>query len=107
MIGFLAPNGKFTECVSWGHTSKASDICKEEYNVILNGIPAEDFLLAKGYLVIRARDAYMSFWDKTSGRLLSHEQLQWLYDNVDNFNEMVKEDLNRILLDDDKSLNKL
>lgn len=102
MIGFLDRDGKFTECSSWEHTSMAEKICKEKYNEDKDGILAEDYLLSRGYLVIRARDAYMSYWDKTGiGKTLSEEQLNWIYDHADDFIDDVKEDINEILLDNE------
>ena len=100
MIGFLSPDGEFIECESWEHTSKASEICESKYSAELSGIQAEDYILAKGFLVIRARDVYMSFWDeKKAFKYLSDKQIEWLSSHTDELNNMQKEDLNDILLD--------
>lgn len=100
MIGFLAPNGEFIRCNQWEHTSKASEICKSQYDMDLGGITAEDYILEKGYLVIRARDAYMSFWNSNKEFIsLSAQQLKWLADNANEFTDMQKQDINEILLD--------
>jgi hypothetical protein len=101
MIGFLTQEGKFIKCESWEHLDKAQEICENRYNkVILNRQEAEDYLLSLGYMVFRARDVYMSYWDSEKNfRHLSEQQLKWLTDNNDEFNDMQKEDLNDILLD--------
>lgn len=99
MIGFLSPSGEFIECNSWEHTSVAGVICLQAYDIDKCGIQAEDYILSKGYLVIRARDVYMSYWDTNGcGKTLSKEQLNWILENKNNFNEMQKEDINDILL---------
>lgn len=100
MIGFLSPEGEFFECVSWGHTSKATELCEKLYNKIFHiGIDAEDYLLSLGYLVLRIKDAYMSYINGDKWIVLSDKQIAWLTDNADCFNDGQKKDLNEILND--------
>lgn len=100
MIGFLSPEGKFIECCSWGHTDKAKEICEEKYNKEFTiGLEAEDYLLSLGYLVLRARDAYMSYLNDCKWIVLTDEQINWLTENIETLNENQKKDLNEILND--------
>lgn len=101
MIGFLSPEGEYIECTSWEHTSKAHEICVEKFGESFsNGVSAEDYLLSLGYLVIRARDAYMTYWNKDQKAiLLTDIQISWLTSNAERFNEWQKKDMNEILFD--------
>lgn len=99
MIGFLSPEGELIPCESWEHTSKATEICVNKFRVELSGISAEDYILEKGYAAIRARDAYMNYYEDKKFRPLSFAQIKWLSENTDNFNEMQKKDIIEILED--------
>lgn len=101
MVGFLSPEGEYIKCASWEHTSKAHEICVEKFGEsFFNGLSAEDYLLSLGYLVIRARDTYMTYWDKDhKAILLTDKQLSWLTENAEQFNEEQKKDMNEILFD--------
>jgi len=102
LIGFLSPKGEFIECASWEHTCKASEICEKVFNIDLSGIIAEDYILEKGYVAIRARDAYMNYYtDNGDFRPISEEQIKWLNDNSDSLNDMQKKDIAEILEDMD------
>lgn len=100
LIGFISPEGDFYECASWEHTSKATTLCEKLYNKeFYIRQDAEDYLLSLGYLVLRARDAYMSYLNGDKWIVLSDKQIAWLTDKADNFNDGQKKDLNDILHD--------
>ena len=99
MIGYLSPESIFYECESWGHTSKAHEIYEEIYKEHCYG-SAEDRLLLLGYLVLRARDAYMQYrTDDGKWNILTNSQLEWIKNHIDAFNDAVKKDLSEILND--------
>lgn len=69
MIGFLSPSGDFYKCESWGHQSLATQLIDvlhiEAIYDYKNGIVSdEDILLEKGYICLRARDAFRSEWNR-------------------------------------------
>ena len=101
IIGFLSPKGEIIKCCSWGHSSKAEEICKKAYEKeFAFGLAAEDYLLSLGYLVLRARDAYMSNRNEDGEWiLLKVEQLNWLEENSSKLNAQQKKDVSDILLD--------
>jgi len=103
MIGYLTPEAEFIECEHYGHLDLALEITETKYEKqFMNRIDAENFLLNIGVLVLRARDAYMNYWneDKIS-ILLTDEQIKWIADNIEGLNPMQKKDLSEILEDQD------
>lgn len=99
MIGFLSPEAVFYKCESWEHTSKAHEIYEEIYKEHCCR-SAEDHLLSLGYLVLRAKDAFMGY--KTNDgkwNILTDKQLEWIKNHTNMFNDSVKKDLSEILLD--------
>ena len=79
LCGFLAPNGKYTECPSWSHLSTAIDICNEVYNKdFYSGIEAEDFLFNQGFVEFNARSASKRYIVDKKILLLSDEQKDFL-----------------------------
>ena len=83
-LGFLSPEGVLTECVSWGHLSKAEEICKQLGIKTRNGVEAEQYLMNKGYIVVRAQDVYGLIGYKNNEDTLIYltpEQKKWLEDN--------------------------
>jgi hypothetical protein len=61
IIGFLAPDGTFSKCDSHEHYYCAMKICESLGKGIFSGGSSEDYLLSKGYIIFRARDAYRDF----------------------------------------------
>jgi hypothetical protein len=103
LVGFVTPKGEFIECAPWEHLDKAQELCKDRYSQdFCNRQNAEDYLLSLGFLVIRARDAYMSYRNiNKEPIMLTNEQLEWIGSNAENFNEGQKKDINEILHDQD------
>ena len=105
IIGYLAPDGTFTKCTSWGHSSCAASICKK-LGVTLCGYMAEVHLLNVGYVCFRSRDAYMKHYkDKeycnadSNYNFLTDQQIAFIekhqrdWNNIDQancINDMVK-----------------
>lgn len=93
LIGFLSPNGIFTECDSFGHMSKAETIAKSKYRKeFKNGYEAEQFLYEKGYVGFYARSVGFKFLvgtdDNKKVRLLSDKQRDFIINNLSNANNM-------------------
>lgn len=102
MIGFLNPKGELLECSSWEHLDKAVELCEQLFGIdFYVRQDAEDYLLSLGYMAIRARDVYMSYKNDDTGKwiVLTDEQLKWLAENVNSFNDGQKKDINEILFD--------
>lgn len=102
LIGFLSPEGDFMECSSWEHRDKAIEICRDKYHKeYFVGQDAEDYLLSLGYLVLRAKDAYMSYLNEENGKwiILTDKQISWAIEHANLFNEGQKKDMNEILFD--------
>jgi hypothetical protein len=102
MIGYLSPEARFYECESWGHVSKANEIYEEIYGEHCYG-SAENQLLQLGYLVLRARDAYMNYrTDDGKWIVLADRQIDWIQNHLEALNDAVKHDLGEILCDQEK-----
>ena len=56
IIGYLAPDGKFTACFTYNHTDCAMKICNDLGVYFQSFTQAEDYLLDSGYICFRARD---------------------------------------------------
>lgn len=98
MIGFLSPLGKFYPCASYEHTYYAEELCEKLYSEeTFNGFLAEDYLLAKGWIVFRARDVY----NNLNGNI-TKAQLSFIDDNLQEIvvNDGIKETLSDMLLID-------
>lgn len=80
VIGFLAPDGKIYNCTSWNHADLAERLCKKFGIGDYSGTPAIDELLHRGYVCLRARDAYMDYYqkDRTTCNFLTPEQVSYL-----------------------------
>jgi len=84
IIGFLAPDGKFTGCQSWEHMYKAPIICEKVFQKKMDsGYQAEQYLLKQGYVIFRARDAYMNHYknhgkDDFRCQYLTDKQLEFI-----------------------------
>lgn len=93
LCGFLAPDGKFTECDSWEHTTTAKEIVQKTYNSdIKSGLDAEKFLFEKGYVSFNARSANHK-WISDTGNiiLLTEQQRDFIINNLENANNQDQE----------------
>lgn len=101
LIGFLAPDGTYTQCPSYAHMETARMVCKESYDKIFHsGIDAENFLLEQGYVGFYARGASKHFFEKDTGKLmlLTDEQRDFIINNLINVNNFdQKLDVEQIL----------
>ena len=106
LCGFLAPDGTFTECDSWEHTSTAQEIAEKCNQSFLNGIQAENFLFDAGYVGFYSRDASHRFIvGKGKERkilLLTDKQKDFIISNLINANnDEQKKAMQEILEHDD------
>ena len=103
-IGFLSPAGELTPCESFEHLDVAKELAEklsgEKY---YNRLLAEEYLLDKGYVVVRARDVYASLGyihykegDDTFYHL-TDEQKQWLIAHYDSFPRDKQEEVDRLI----------
>lgn len=92
IIGFLTPNGTFIKCNSWEHFDTALRICRKIGENFYNGYEAEQYLLNKGCVIFRSRDAYMNHYkdagkgfDKDNVKIiyLTEAQLKWINQKQD------------------------
>ena len=71
LIGFLAPDGTYTECEHFGHMDHAKDLVEEGYDKILNGIDAERFLYENGYVGFYARNVGHEWLSKVDRHIIT------------------------------------
>lgn len=85
--GYLSPEGILEECESYGHTDKAKEICESLGQCHFTGIRAEEYLLDRGYVVVRTRDVYakLGYVHGDSFQHLTDKQRKWLEDNYNSF----------------------
>ena len=85
--GYLTPEGILEECDSYEHCDKAREICESLGQKFLTGVQAENYLLDKGYVVVRTRDVYarLGYVHGDTFQHLTDAQRKWFEDNYDSF----------------------
>ncbi len=85
LCGFLAPDGTFTECLVWAHTSMTEIICKMTYKKkCVTGIEAEDFLYEQGYVGFYSRSVSHRWLINHHFCMLTDEQFAFILSNKAN-----------------------
>lgn len=98
LCGFLAPNGTFTECPVWAHTSTAEVICQMVYKKCDTGIEAEDFLYEQGYVGFYSRNVSHRWIVNHHICMLTDEQLDFILSNkVNALNSDQEASINELL----------
>lgn len=101
IIGYLAPDGKFTSCTSYEHSSCATWICRK-LGFGDTGYEAEQRLLNLGYICFRSRDAFMNYFrndvEERIPVIITDEQEQFIKENIEHMNNLEQlEDVNNML----------
>ena len=92
LIGFLAPDGTFTECSTFEHMLTAEHIANTKHNQnFYSGLAAEEYLFDIGYVGFYACSALKSFVIGEKIVLLSKEQLIFIFTNLNRTNNSEQE----------------
>lgn len=98
MIGYLSPEGHFYKCESYGHLSKAREICVSLFNKKFSHIVrCENYLLENGFVVFQVRNVYKN--DKRNA--LTNAQIVFLYESYKYLNSMQQVAISLMLLEED------
>lgn len=104
MIGILTSDGVFHKCNSFCHMEKAAELCDSigiQYNGILD---AETQLLDRGAVIFTARNAYCSYY--ISDKSLSDKVVDFLKNNIGNYNNSDQEEAVKAMLDNNDYMTK-
>lgn len=83
LIGFLAPDGTFTECDSYEHLELAKEIAEKKFQKpYLSGIKAEDLLFENGYIGFYSRNVSKRFIVNGKIILITDKQKDFIIENM-------------------------
>jgi len=89
LVGFLAPDGTWSECECFGHMSFAKIIAKARYDKVFDsGYDAERFLYENGYVGLYARNAGHTWLSEVDKRIitLTDEQRDFIITHLEDAN---------------------
>lgn len=87
LIGFLDPDGVFTECEAYEHLELAKGIVQEKFQrKYISGIKSEELLFENGYIEFNSRGVSKRFIIDGKIVLLTNEQKDFIINNLKNAN---------------------
>ena len=93
VIGYLAPDGEFTICNSYGHLDCAAAICRKMGKEFYNRYLCEEYLFDIGYIAFRKYDV-LTHMVKGDGEpnVLTDEQVDFINEHQNDWNNLSQMD---------------